>query len=243
MGRPATSGIEAAIFDVDGVILDSPHEQAWREALVGYTDPRRLTTEIYQEHVAGKPRMMGARDLLEHLEVQDASARAAEYAERKQQIVLELIQSGHFTAYPDALRFIHRLRGEKVRLAVASSSRNANIMLKQIKLDEGFHSLFECFEVNVCGRDLRRGKPDPEIFLLAAKELRITPSVCFVAEDAPAGIQAAKAGGMTGLGVARHHDADLLSTAGADLVVTSLDDAVLAAGRLCRRTPCADARR
>jgi beta-phosphoglucomutase len=234
MGRPGKSGIEAAIFDVDGVILDSPHEQAWREALVGYADPRRLTTEVYQEVVAGKPRMTGARDLLEHLGVPHASARATEYAERKQQIVLELIQSGHFTAYPDALRFIQRLKADNVRLAVASSSRNANIMLKQIKLNAS-RSLFDYFDANVCGRDLRRGKPDPEIFLLAAEELRTAPSVCFVVEDAPAGIEAAKAGGMTGLGVARHHDASLLSAAGADLVVTSLDDAVLAAGRLCRR--------
>jgi beta-phosphoglucomutase-like phosphatase (HAD superfamily) len=85
---------------------------------------------------------------------------------------------------------------------------------------------------------LRQGKPNPEIFLLAAAELRIAPAHCFVAEDAPAGIEAAKAGRMMGLGVARLGDAVPLRTAGADLVLTSLDDVAideLVDGRLCRR--------
>jgi beta-phosphoglucomutase-like phosphatase (HAD superfamily) len=80
------------------------------------------------------------------------------------------------------------------------------------------------FTANVCGRTLAHGKPDPEIFLLAASVLGVAPSRCFVAEDAPAGIQAARAGGMQALGVARLGDAAGLRTAGANLVVTSLDD-------------------
>jgi beta-phosphoglucomutase-like phosphatase (HAD superfamily) len=122
-------------------------------------------------------------------------------------------------------------------MAVASSSKNANPMMRQIRLGSG-QSLLDIFKVNVCGRDLRQGKPNPEIFLLAAAELRIAPAHCFVAEDAPAGIEAAKAGRMMGLGVARLGDAVPLRTAGADLVVTSLDDVAideLVDGRLCRR--------
>ncbi len=68
--------------------------------------------------------------------------------------------------------------------------------------------------------------------MLAAAELRIAPEHCFVVEDAPAGIQAARAGGMAALGVARLGDAALLQAAGADLVVTSLDDVVV--GELAR---------
>jgi len=116
-------------------------------------------------------------------------------------------------------------------------SKNANPMMRQIRLGSG-QSLLDIFKVNVCGRDLRQGKPNPEIFLLAAAELRIAPAHCFVAEDAPAGIEAAKAGRMMGLGVARLGDAVPLRTAGADLVVTSLDDVAideLVDGRLCRR--------
>jgi beta-phosphoglucomutase len=122
-------------------------------------------------------------------------------------------------------------------MAVASSSKNANPMMRQIRLGSG-QSLLDIFKVNVCGRDLRQGKPNPEIFLLAAAELRIAPAHCFVAEDAPAGIEAAKAGRMMGLGVARLGDAVPLRTAGADLVLTSLDDVAideLVDGRLCRR--------
>ena len=79
------------------------------------------------------------------------------------------------------------------------------------------------------------GKPAPDLFLLAAAELRLAPDRCLVVEDAPAGIAAARAGGMTALGVARRGDAALLRDEGADLVVTSLDDVsvdALAAGRL-----------
>jgi beta-phosphoglucomutase-like phosphatase (HAD superfamily) len=122
-------------------------------------------------------------------------------------------------------------------MAVASSSKNANGMMRAIRLESG-RTLFDLFGVNVCGRDLRQGKPNPEIFLLAAAELRIAPAHCFVAEDAPAGIEAAKAGGMTGLGVARLGFAGPLRAVGADLVVTSLDEVAVDAlvnGRLCRR--------
>ena len=121
-------------------------------------------------------------------------------------------------------------------MAAASSSKNANAMMRQIRLDSG-QSLLDIFSVNVCGRDLRQGKPDPEIFLLAAAELQIAPAHCFVTEDAPAGIEAAKAGRMMGLGVAQLGDAVPLRAAGADLVVTSLDDVAideLVDGRLCR---------
>src|SRR5207253_4955264 len=108
------------------------------------------------------------------------------------------------------------------RLAAVSSSKNANRMMEQIHLgSEG--SLLDFFDANLCGRDVRRGKPDPEIFLLAAGQLGIPAASCLVIEDAPAGIEAAKAGGMAALGVARLQDAALLRAAGADLVVTSLD--------------------
>lgn len=120
-------------------------------------------------------------------------------------------------------------------MAVASSSKNANAMLRQIHLADG-RNLLSAFKANVCGRDLRHGKPDPEIFELAAKEVHAMPEHCFVAEDAPAGIEAARAGGVAALGVARLHDEAGLHSAQADLVVPSFDDVqldALAKGRLC----------
>nr|WP_294525831.1 HAD family phosphatase [uncultured Rhodopila sp.] len=228
--------MKAAIFDVDGVLLASPHEHAWREALSGITDPNLFTTAMYQAHVAGKPRLAGARAVLQALGVPDDGRLAISYAERKQKWLEYLIQTGGVAAFPDALRFVQAVLSLGWPMAVASSSKNANAMMRSIRLESG-PSLFEVFDVNVCGRDLPHGKPDPAIFLIAARELRIPPAHCFVAEDAPAGIEAARAGGMTALGVARHGDAASLRTAGADLVVTSLDEVTvdeLAEGRMCR---------
>ncbi len=231
--------LRAAIFDVDGVLLASPHEQAWREALHGFADPDRFTTAMYQARVAGKPRLDGARDALEALGVPDFDRQAMLYAERKQKRLEELIEHGRVAAFPDALRFVQAVAALGWPMAVASSSMHANAMMRPIRLGSG-QRLLDVFTANVCGRDLPRGKPDPAIFLLAAKELRVEPAHCFVAEDAPAGIEAARAGNMTALGVARFGDEALLRTAAADLVVTSLDEIVieaLAEGRLCRRTP------
>ncbi|HEY0184607.1 MAG TPA: HAD family phosphatase [Rhodopila sp.] len=235
-GRDRT--LAACIFDVDGVLLASPHERAWREALVGLADPARLTTEVYQACVAGKPREAGALAALKALGVPNPDREVAVYAERKQQRLEELIEAGAVEAYPDALRLVQTLLALGWPLAVASSSKNANGMLQPVRLADG-SSLIDAFRANVCGRDLPRGKPDPAIFLLAAAELHIAPSRCLVVEDAPAGIQAARAGDMAGLGIARQNDAELLQAAGADLVVTSLDEVAvdaLAEGRLGRRT-------
>ena len=230
--------LSAAIFDVDGVLLASPHERAWREALHDFGDQARFTTAMYQSEVAGKPRLSGALAALQALGLPNAGKQAAAYAERKQIRLEELIGAGSVNAFPDALRFVLALRGLGWSIAVASSSKNANGMMRRISVNPD-HSLFDVFSANVCGVDLRHGKPNPEIFLRAAAELRAVPAQCFVAEDAPAGIEAARAGGMVALGTARLGDAALLWAAGANLVVTSLDELdinELSHGRLWRRS-------
>jgi beta-phosphoglucomutase-like phosphatase (HAD superfamily) len=219
---PSRSRLAAVIFDVDGVLVASPHERAWREALQGITDPARLTTEIYQAHVAGKPRLAGARALLEHLGIPDAAERAVAYAEHKQRMVEELIEAHDFTVFADALAFARALAAAGIPLAVASSSKNAGAMMRRIPIEDG-RTLLDLFTADVSGRDLARGKPYPDIFLAAAAELGAPSARCLVVEDAPAGIEAARAGGMMSLGIARLGDAPLLRAAHADLVVTSLD--------------------
>ncbi|WP_205880259.1 HAD family hydrolase [Lichenicoccus roseus] len=213
----------AAIFDVDGVLLASPHERAWREALGGLADPALFTTALYQETVAGKPRAAGALASLQALGVADAAGQAPAYAIRKQARLEQLVQAGAVQAFPDAMRLVRTLRGLAWPMAVASSSKNAAAMLRAIVVEPGC-SLFEMFAVDMCGRDLAHGKPDPEIFLLAAAGLGIEPRHCIVLEDAPAGIEAARAGGMSSIGVARLDDAAGLRAAQADMVVTRLDD-------------------
>jgi len=255
---------QGAIFDVDGVLVDSPHQKAWRESLRelmesdwrGIRDrttwsPDAFTPHVYQEYVSAKPRMSGARAALDYFHVPDVEQRAAEYAQRKQEMVVRLIEAGDFTAYPDALRFVIAVKDAGLLIADASSSKNADLFLRKIRLDtfaqeQGISSpslrpglsLLDYFDADVSGRDFAHGKPDPEIFLTAAHELGVEPRYAMVLEDASAGVQAAKAGGMAAIGIARGDDADLLAAARADLVVTTLDDvdlAALAEGRLATR--------
>jgi beta-phosphoglucomutase-like phosphatase (HAD superfamily) len=242
-----------AIFDVDGVLVDSPHERAWRDTLDELMQgpwsevrddttwtPGGLTPLVYERVVSGRPRQDGALAALEHFGVPEAAARAAEYAEVKQLRVSELIARGEFTAFADALRFVVAVRAAGLRLAAASSSKNAAAMLRRIRTEAG-GSLLDLFDADTSGRDVPHGKPAPDIFLAAAAALGLPPAGCFVVEDAIAGIQAAKAGAMSALGVARENDAALLAGAGADLVVATLDDvdvSGLRAGRLERRQAC-----
>jgi trehalose/maltose hydrolase-like predicted phosphorylase/beta-phosphoglucomutase-like phosphatase (HAD superfamily) len=267
----AMMAFQGAIFDVDGVLVDSPHELAWRESFrvlmetewrevrdqTSWT-PERFTPAVYQQVMAGKPRMAGARAALEHFGVPDVDARAEQYAAAKQEQVVRLIEEGRFMAFPDALRFILAVKGMGIRVAAASSSKNAKLFLERIRLDtfaaeqrldyDFIHdgmTLAELFDVDISGRDFPRGKPDPAIFLTAAQELGVGPAGCFVVEDASSGVQAAKAGDMAALGVARLGDEQLLVEVGADLVVPTLDDvlvAALAEGRLEERRAAAELR-
>ena len=217
-----TRTFAAGIFDVDGVLVDSPQERAWREALAGFADPGAFTTSFYQAYVAGKPRLEGARAALERLGVPDAATRVSEYANKKQTLIDRLIEQGDFEAFPDAVRLAAAMNAAGLKLALASSSKNAEAMLRQLKLPDG-RALLSVFNADLSGREVPRGKPDPALFLLAADALGIPPERCVVIEDAPSGIKAARAGGMGALGIARLHDEALLRDAGADLVVTSLD--------------------
>ena len=245
------------------MLVDSPHEKAWRESLRELMEsewsdirdrttwsPEAFTSRVYEEQMSGKPRMSGARAALEYFHVPDDEEehRLLEYAERKQEMVVRLIEAGDFTAYPDALRFIIAVKDAGMRVAAASSSKNAKLFLRQIRLDtfaeqQGISSptlrpgltLLDYFDADVSGRDFAHGKPDPEMFLTAAHELGVAPERAIVMEDAAAGVQAAKAGGMAAIGIARRDDAELLAAAGADIVVHTLDEVDLDAlsdGRL-----------
>jgi beta-phosphoglucomutase-like phosphatase (HAD superfamily) len=210
--------------------------------------PEKFTPEVYQRVMSGKPRYAGAQAALEYFGVPDAEKRAREYGDRKQVMIVELIEASQFHAYPDALRFVLAVKDVGLRIAAASSSKNANAFLERIRLDElveeeclsyAFvrpdYTLLDILDANVSGRDFEHGKPHPEIFLTAAEELGLPPGECFVVEDAANGVQAAKAGNMAALGLARAEDEELLAAANADLVVTTLDDVsvdALAKGRL-----------
>jgi beta-phosphoglucomutase len=254
-------GFKGAIFDVDGVLVDSPHEQAWREGLKQLMEnewsdirdettwsPEAFTPQVYQREMSGKPRYKGAQAALEYFGVPDAERRAQEYGDRKQEMIVDLIEAKEFKEYPDALRFVLKVKEAGILIAAASSSKNAGAFLRLVRLDEfaereGLdydfltpgYTLLDILDADVSGRDFEQGKPHPMIFLAAAEELGLSPAECFVIEDAANGVEAAKAGEMQALGLARADDEEALAEAGADLVVTSLDDVSLDAlkeGRL-----------
>ena len=258
------TGFRGAIFDVDGVLVDSPHEQAWREGLrqlmenewgdirdqTSYS-PDQFTPQVYQREMSGKPRLKGAQAALEFFGVPEPERRAREYGDHKQKMIVELIEAKEFEEYPDALRFVLAVKQAGILVAAASSSKNAGAFLRLVRLDEfaekeglsydflrPSYTLLDILDADVSGRDFEQGKPHPEIFLTAADELGLSPEDCFVVEDAANGVQAAKAGNMAALGLARADDEELLAAANADLVVTSLDDVsldALAEGRLDRK--------
>jgi len=100
--------------------------------------------------------------------------------------------------------------------------------MRHLSLPDG-RPLLSVFDADLSGTDVPRGKPDPALFLLAAKALDVPPGQSLVVEDAPAGVAAARAGGMASVGIARLGDEALLKAAKADLVVTSLDQVDTAA--------------
>jgi beta-phosphoglucomutase len=164
-----------AIFDVDGVLVDSPHERAWQDALRQLMDtdwrgirdrttysPERFTPKVNQEVMADKPYLGGATAALRYVKVPDVVNRTEAYGESKQRVV-ELIEAGEFHAFPDALRFA---------LAAASSSKNAGEFLKCIPLDvfaaerglpyDFVHevmTLLNLFDADIYVRDFEHGKP------------------------------------------------------------------------------------
>ena len=240
------------IFDIDGVIADTPHEAAWRESLNFLFTQRgdweqikhktnysaeNFTTDLYRKEISGKPRIEGARSTLAYFHVPDPNENFLnEYCNFKQKIFLEKIEQGEFKVYDDAILFVLLEAKQKGgKLVAASSSKNANPILERINMFEFTKrnnlkfdfidegtSLLKLFDGNVCGIDVGKGKPDPGIFLKAAESIGLLPDECIVIEDAVNGVQAAKAGNFFCIGIARLNNEDELENANADIVTNDL---------------------
>src|SRR5262249_47054116 len=140
--------------------------------------------------------------------------------DRKEEIYRALARSG-VTLLPGAAALMEALQRLGFRQAIGSSAPRANLELIQQLTDIG-----RFMSAVVSAEDTTRGKPDPQVFLTAAARLSVEPARCVVFEDAPAGIQAARAGGMKAVAVAfvGHHPPLTLLQAGADRVVHALAD-------------------
>lgn len=165
-------------------------------------------------------------DIIRHVWGADVpDTRVHELDDRKEALYRELIED-RFPEMPGAATLIRGLARSGWAVALGSSGPPENVELAVRKL-----GIRECLGAIVTGRDVRKGKPDPEVFLIAAERLGAPPARCIVVEDASAGIEAARRAGMRAIGFAgRGRTADELSGAGAVLVIGSL--AELDVGRI-----------
>lgn len=207
----------AVLWDMDGTLIDSAeyHWLSWRETLAGegldLSRDRFLTT-------FGRRNDAVLRDLLgDDL----ADAEIARIAVAKEDRYRELVRAGGIGPLPGARDWLARLRATGWRQAVASSAPRLNIATILDAL-----GLAESFDAVAGEEDVARGKPEPDIFLVAAAMLGVPPDRCVVVEDAPAGVEAARRAGMRRVGVGVAHgplDADLVVPSLADLPDDAFD--------------------
>lgn len=210
----------AVIFDMDGVLVDSyrPHWESWQRmaAEVG----RRLDEAKFVQTFGRTSREIIAEHW-GHGALSDAEI--AKFDRRKEALYREIV-ADNFPAMDGAAELIRSLHATGFRLAVGSSGPPENVALAIDRLD-----VASLFQTLVTGADILRGKPDPQVFLIAAERLGVPPSRCAVIEDAPVGIAAANAAGMTSIAlVSTGHTRDSVSAA--NLIVDSLRE--LSPGRI-----------
>jgi beta-phosphoglucomutase len=206
--------VQALIWDVDGTLIDTAeqHYQAWVEFAreLGKPFTRQNFTDTF-----------GRRNPEIIRELFDPTADevlVAEWGERKEQLYRAKAAAG-IDLLPGVRALLESARDLGIPQAVGSSAPRANLdLLLKVTGTADF------FQAIVSMEDTQRGKPDPQVFLIAAQRLGVAPKGCVVLEDAVAGVQAAKAAGMLCVAVTfvGHHPAQRLRAAGADLVVPTL---------------------
>lgn len=201
-----------AIFDHDGVLVDTlkPHQDSWVEMA------RETGLPITPEFVLKTFGMTNAMILRMVLGESLGEAEILAYSDRKEAKYRDLAR-GRVRLMDGVRPFLDAMTGAGVPLAIGSSGVRANL---ELTVEEcGLRGRFAAI---VAGEDVTRGKPDPQVFLLAAERAGVEPAESIVFEDAPVGVRAAKAAGMLAVGVTSSHDEAALRDAGADVVVPDL---------------------
>ncbi len=203
--------LKAALFDMDGVLTDTVplHYKAWHRMFTG--QGYEFDFDIYKAKVDGKPRMTGIRSVA----VDVSDEQLDRMADEKQQYFLDFVENEPPEKFSDAVQLIQEMKQRGLKIAVASSSKNTVQILNKL-------GIYDMFDAVVTGNDIKKGKPDPEIFLTAAERMGIEPIHCVVFEDAIEGVKAGVAAGMLTIGVCRHGNRDELSHA--DIRVEKLDE-------------------
>lgn len=208
---PAPPALQAVIWDLDGVIVDSSaqHRRSWQllaaETGVTFTD-EDFWSSFGRSNAAIIPLHWGAQLTPEQID---------DLANRKEVYFRDILREEGLKALPGALELMREAKAAGLKQSLASSTPVENITVVSELL--GLNRWLDAF---VSGDRLPRGKPAPDVFLLAAKTLGVEPARAVVIEDAPAGVAAAKAAGMGCLAVTTSHPAGAL--AAADRIVDSL---------------------
>jgi len=206
------SQLKACLFDLDGVVVDTAqfHYAAWRQLAnqLGFD----LTVE-QNEQLKGVSRMESLDIILKIGNVNlDNDTKHKLAAEKNEHYLALCQQMTPDDVLPGVRTFMDQLDNASIKVGLGSASKNARTILKQI-------DMLDRFETIVDGTRITKGKPDPETFLLGAQNLGVDPADCVVFEDAVAGIQAAKNGGMVAVGVG-----DPAVLAGSNLVITGFEE-------------------
>ena len=186
--------IKACIFDLDGVIVDTAHYHflAWKRLAqeLGFD----LTVED-NERLKGISRMQSLDVILGLGGISLSAHEKEKLANKKNSWFVDYIERmAPEEIFPGVRQLIQELKNKGLKVALASSSKNAQTVIKLLHIQNEF-------DVVVDGGMIVHSKPDPEIFLLAAKKLGLAPHECLVFEDAEAGVEAALAAGMKCVGI------------------------------------------
>jgi beta-phosphoglucomutase family hydrolase len=235
---PENPEIRAFLFDLDGVLTPTLeiHIQAWKETFDDYLVPRDLqpfTLDEYYRFVDGRRRYDGVQALLASrgIELAWGSESDAELTtvcgigNAKNKTFQSVLKRDGIKPYPGSLKFLKMLHNSSVAVAVVSSSQNATAVLQAAGIADFFQIVVDG---NVARQQNLAGKPHPDTYLYAAKQLRVQPEHAAVVEDALSGVAAGQAGKFSMvIGVDRGSGEQALRDAGADSVVTDLEDLII----------------
>ncbi len=205
---------EGVIFDMDGVLVDSgpAHQESWQR--VARKHGIEITPEKFRQ-TFGLP----SRDIVRIVwGDQVTDDEVARLDEEKEAVYRDFIRD-HIPLMPGCRALLERLRRNGLLLAVATSGSPENL---DLVISDGLIANY--FQAEVHGFDVAAGKPAPDCFLLAAERLGLSAEKCVVIEDAPVGITAGHAAKMPVIALVGTHPPEPLSSAGADRVVSKLDE-------------------
>ena len=208
--------VKALIFDLDGVIVTTEHNHfiAWKRTAESLGIPFE---EEHNELLKGVSRVDSLKKILELGAKTISTEEFDALLISKNDFYVDSIQDLNQTdLLPGVLSLLQEATSKGIKLGIGSSSKNANFILKLLKIDH-------FFDVVIDGNGVEQPKPHPEVFLNGAKALNLAPAECIVFEDAASGITAAKAGGFITIAVGNPNIAEMADTYFNDLTEFSLE--------------------